>query len=95
MIGDIEGSKVLTDTSSRGDVLSLQEALQITDLEVRDRAPRQRPGGQHAARRTHGTTTSPQAPAAVVPFALITHALPLEHAKLHGAALARHLAFVA
>lgn len=85
----------LTDTSSGGDVLALQEALQVPHLEMRDGEPQQRARAQQAAGRAHGAAAAPQAAAAVVALALAAHALPLEHAELHRAALARHLASVA
>lgn len=80
-----------TDASPGGDVLSLQEALQVAHFEVCDGLPGERASGQHPARCAHGTTAAPQAAAAVVALAFAARSLALEHAELHRAALARHL----
>lgn len=80
-----------TDAAPGGDVLSLQEALQVAHLQVCNGLPRQGPCGQHPARRAHVAAAAPEATAAVKPLALAARPLPLEYAELHAAALARHL----
>lgn len=85
----------LTDTAPCGDVLALQEALQIAHLQGGDAVARQRPRGEHPARRTHGAAAAPQAAAAVVALALAARSLAPEYAELHGAAFARHLTAMA
>lgn len=85
---------MLTDAAAGGDVLALQEALQVAHLQVGNGVSVQRPRGKRSARRAHGAATAPQAAAAVVPLALATSAFPLEYAELHGAALAGHLTAV-
>ncbi|KAI8435436.1 hypothetical protein MSG28_003743 [Choristoneura fumiferana] len=56
---------VLTDAAAGGDVLALQETLQVADLEVHDGDALQRARGQRAARRAHRAAAAPQARAAV------------------------------
>lgn len=80
-----------TDTSSGGNILALQEALQVPDLEVADGLSRQRPGGEHSAGGAHDAAAAAQAAAAVVPLAFTAGPLPSEHAELHGTTFARHI----
>lgn len=80
-----------TDTTSGGNILALQEALQVPDLEVADGLSRQRPGGEHSAGGAHDAAAAAQAAAAVVPLAFTAGPLPSEHAELHGTTFARHI----
>lgn len=69
----------------------MEEALQIADFEVGYVLAGQRTGGEDAAGGAHRAAAAPQAGAAEVALAFRAGTLPLEHAELHRAALARHL----
>lgn len=85
------GRALLTDAAAGGDVLALQEALQVADLEVQDGEALQRARGQRAAGRAHGAAAAPQARAAVEALAFRARPLAPEHTELNSTTFARHL----